>query len=988
MALQSMSEPRDGRRPRRRIRSSEVGFFAVVLLCLGVAGACRSTGTDLKEGLRRAAKGADLRDYTFASSEDDSQAIASFTSGAIKDRMTLTRDATVVARYQAVHDKKNDTTTYYRDDIVRKGRLLTFVRTDLGTNRIVNQQSLDITGDGGRGGRGGRRGTPCPSCADAQQDFDLNHRPALQAEANRTCRVLLGGYSCCDNPPCETCLEVLVGVSPGATPILEGCWVANFPLPDEFSLDPTVVALRASVIGAGDTHSLAIAPDGAVLAWGSNADGQLGDGTRTTRFLPTQVAGLGANSNVIAVAGGRSFSLALKSDGTVLAWGTGGDGTSIPKLTPVTFVAPGTGARVKAIAAGAAHALALKSDGKVWAWGKNQNGQLGIAEPANSQIPNSIAPVQVADLADVQAIAASGTVSAALTSDGKVFAWGNNAFGQLGTGDTMQKRRPFEVTTLGSDVRAIVIGAYSVALKLDGSVFTWGTNSFGSLGLGVSGSPDDAISTPGQVIAPGSGIIAIAGGASGSHVLALKSDGTVLAWGANSAGQIGDDTTINRFGPTPVPGLGYVTAIAVGASHSLARTCDGTVLAWGSNGNGQLGDGTIQASVSFVNVAGLDPGAPITSVSACANHVLARRLDGRVVAWGSNGSGQLGNENPETQFVPVLVNGLPPGVKAVACGAGGGGGGHSLALTFDGKVFAWGANANGQLGDGTNKQRALPLQVPFPPGTPPVKAIAAGGLSFSFALLQDGTVWAWGTDTNGQLGNRDPKRDENHPVQVFNLEASPVKAIAAGNHGLALREDDTVWAWGGNSFGQLGNGTTDQTTVPVPLTSSLLDPALSPRVIAIEAAANYSLALRGDGSVLGWGANASGQLGDGSTTERHAPVVATALVGRRVASISIDRSEGSSSFVTLTDGTVLGFGSNATGQLADGTFDSTNIAHQVGPFGVGSEVTVRAGTGFLLVLRPDGVVFAVGTDGYGQLGDGQNTKKNQTPSPVLVLVNP
>jgi alpha-tubulin suppressor-like RCC1 family protein len=149
---------------------------------------------------------------------------------------------------------------------------------------------------------------------------------------------------------------------------------------------------------------------------------------------------------------------------------------------------------------------------------------------------------------------------------------------------------------------------------------------------------------------------------------------------------------------------------------------------------------------------------------------------------------------------------------------------------------------------------------------------------------------------------------------------------------------------------------------------------------------NYSLALQTDGSVLAWGANASGQLGDGTTMERHTPVVVSTLTGKEVAAISIDRSEGSSSFATLTDGTVLGFGSNATGQLADGTFESRGKADQVDSFGSGSDVTVRAGTGFLLVLGPNGVLSAVGTDAFGQLGDGQNTKKNQTPSPVLVLV--
>jgi len=959
----------------------------VMTTCTLIAAGC-ATRTDLKEGLLRAVKGADLRGYTLAQSEDDSQATASFTSAAIKDTMTFTGDGTVVVRYRAVHDKKNGTTANYRDDIVRKGRSLTFVITDLGTNRVIGKQSHAIDDPGG----GGDDGLRCfTSCSDAKRDFDLNHLPALQDAANRTCQEVRGGYDCCDNPPCADCLlkvTVLVPPAPHLQHILPACEVASLSFPAVFSPGPTLVPLKARFVGGGDNHSLAIAENGAVLAWGSNASGQLGDGTRTTRVHPGAVHGLGscANSNVVAVAAGRFFSLALKLDGTVLTWGTStrDDGTSVTQLTPVPIegLEPGPTAKVFAIAAGASHALALKTDGTVWAWGKNQNGQLGIDPP----IANSSKPVQVKGLPDgqVQAIAASGTVSAALTTDGRVFTWGYNAFGQLGIGnnDPQPSPGPVEVKSLGTDVRAIVIGAYSVALKLDGSVFTWGTNSFGS--LGNNGTPNDEVFKPVRVIDPGSGIFAIAGGASGSHVLALKDNGTVLAWGANSAGQLGDDSTINRFGRTLVPGLADVVAVAVGGSHSLARKSDGTILAWGSNGSGQLGDGTIQASQHFVDVS-VPPGPPITAVSACASHALALRSDGSVLTWGSNGSGQLGNHNPATSFVPVLVKHLPP-MKAVACGVGGGGGGHSLALTADGRtVFAWGANTNGQLGDGTKEQPADPVKVAFLNSDSRITAIAAGGLSFSFALKEDGTVWAWGTNATGKLGNGG-FIDQHGPIQV-QLSGSPVTAIAAGNHGLALKEDGTVWAWGGNSNGQLGIGLGGQQTTPVRIPSPLLDPNLGPRVTAIEAAANYSLALRKGGSVLGWGANASGQLGNGTTTGSRTPVEVSTLLGLNVAAISIDRSEGSSSFATLKDGTLLGFGSNATGQLADGTFESRGDARPIDyPFGPDPDVTVRAGTGFLLVLRQDGRLFAVGTDAFGQLGDGQNSKKNQTPSPVLVLV--
>lgn len=983
MALKSTSEPRNGRRLRRRFRGSKIGLFAVVIVCLG-AGACGSSGTDLKKGLLRVAKGADLRGYTLALSEDDAHATASFTNTASKEGVTFTGDGTVVIAYRAVYDKKSDTTTNYRDDIVRKGRSLTFVITDLGTDRVVDQQSLQIDEDEEEDDGGG---TPCPLCSDAREDFELNRLPILQAEANRTCKTVHAVYKCCEFPPCPGCPLVHVPIPPIATSLLFACSVRGF---------------KARVVGGGDTHSLAIANDGAVMAWGSNAGGQLGDGTLRPHALPRQVDGLGASSTVIAVAGGRSFSLALKSDGTVLTWGTGGDGTSFTRLTPVAMVGLGTNPRVTAIAAGAGHALARKADGTVWAWGRNQNRQLGIGDPV-PPIANSSTPRQVTGAlagVNVKAIAASGTVSAALTSDGRVFTWGNNTFGQLGIGNLDQQSSPVEVQDLGSDVRAIVIGAFSVALMNDGSVFAWGTNAFGSVGDNEAPdgprSPDGPRTSPVQVIDSGSGIVAIAGGASGSHVLALKSDRTVLAWGANSAGQIGDNSTANRFWLTAVPGLTGIEEVAVGGSHSLARKVDGTVLAWGSNGNGQLGDGTFQASPTFVDVGGLATDVQIESVSACASHSLALTTDGMVLAWGSNGSGQLGNPVPDTAFAPVRVLNLPGMFKAVACGGGGGGGGHSLALRSDGAVFAWGANTNGQLGDDTVIQRRVPVMVKdLGPGSG-VIAIAAGGLSFSFALKEDGSVWAWGTNINGQLG--DNTADERHiPRQVFGLGAAPpsdpdsrIVAIAAGNHGLALRKNGAVLAWGSNSSGQLGIGTqvppVPQSLVPLQVIGGL---GPGSDVVAIEASANYSLALTSlasGGRVFGWGANTSGQLGDGATTPRPTPALVATLEGKMVEAISIDRADGASSFAILADGTVLGFGSNATGQLGDGTFETRSDARQVGNFGPGSGVKeVRAGTGYVLVLK-NGLVSAVGIDALGQLGNGPNPTKNQTPSPVLVMV--
>ena len=245
-----------------------------------------------------------------------------------------------------------------------------------------------------------------------------------------------------------------------------------FPVIDPLSSSGFLSGVMA--IAAGNAHSLALKPDGTVLAWGGNVLGQLGDSTTTQRRTLVQVSGLGAGSGVIAIAAGASHSLALKFDGTVLAWGSNvtgqlGDGTTTPRLTPLQVFGLGPDSGVVAIAAGGGHSLALKADGTVLAWGLNANGQLG-----DGTLTRRLTPVPVSGLgpgSGVEAIAAGITHSLALKSDGTVLAWGFNTTGQLGDGTTAQRTTPVQVSGLGlgSGVVAIDAGvSHSLALEFTG----------------------------------------------------------------------------------------------------------------------------------------------------------------------------------------------------------------------------------------------------------------------------------------------------------------------------------------------------------------------------------------------------------------------------------------------------------------------------------------------------------------------------------------
>ncbi|NHM26454.1 PKD domain-containing protein [Desulfofundulus sp. TPOSR] len=341
----------------------------------------------------------------------------------------------------------------------------------------------------------------------------------------------------------------------------------------------------------------------------------------------------------------------------------------------------------------------------------------------------------------------------------------------------------------------------------------------------------------------------IAGG--GYHSLALKQDGTVWAWGHNGWGELGDGTKKTRVTPVQVQGLTDVVAVSGGVGYSLALKSDGTVWTWGRNDYGQLGDGTTEDRLTPVQVQGL---ADVVAVAATWYHSLALKSDGTVWAWGRNWAGQLGDGTKKTRVTPVQVQGLTD-VVAVAAGCE-----RSLAVKRDGTVWVWGSNAYGALGDGTEECcRLTPVQVQ---GLADVVAVAAGDFH-SLALKFDGTVWTWGRNWYGELG--DGTREKRlYPVQVQGL--ADVVAVAAGDeHSLALKSDGTVWAWGRNWAGQLGDGTREDRLTPVQV-QGLTD------VIAVSGEASHSLALKSDGTVWAWGYNYFGQLGDGTKKSRVTPV--------------------------------------------------------------------------------------------------------------------
>jgi alpha-tubulin suppressor-like RCC1 family protein len=690
-------------------------------------------------------------------------------------------------------------------------------------------------------------------------------------------------------------------------------------------ITPTQVTTEAdwSTVTAGRYHSLAIKTTGTLWGWGQNSTAALGLGDTIDRLTPTQV-GTDSDWAIITAFGWQSFG--IKTMGTLWAWGenhfcTLGLGDTIDRLTPTQIT---TETDWVAVSAGGNHVIALKANpagGRIlWSWGYNAQGQLGLGDIGI----NRTTPTQVTTETDWVSIAAQSESSFALKTTGIPWSWGSNSFGRLGLGDTIDRNIP---CSLGSPIPASSLVITAVALsQID---LSWADNSNNESGFKIESRTLDTQYS----------LLATVGADINSYSDTGLNPGKVYYYRVR---------TYNAMGNSSVSNIAYTDFIRVAPSYlTTAVVLQGGInLFWNDNSPDESGFKIERRSSIYElwdQIAIV--GAGITSYSDNDSFITDRVYHYRVRAYNGLGDSPYSNESY------IAVSGTWITVSA--------GYSHTAGIKSMGSLWLWGNNDYGQLGLGDNNywdytdpenpiyincDRYTPAQIGTDTNWAPQGGIACG-YYHTLGLKNNGTLWAWGYNTSGQLGLGDVGINRSTPTQIA-TESDWCKITGGQYHSLALKTNGTIWAWGKNDNGELGLGDTIQRFTPKQI-------GIDTDWFVVIAGFSHTLGLKSTGALYTWGSNNYGQLGLGDIgINRNTPTqVGTdsdwlAVSGANLSLIAAGEGH---SLGLKTAGTLWAWGNNSNGQLGVGgvigSFPMVRSGHSMVYDPIGNRVIMFGGYG-------------------------------------------